>query len=254
MTAFHVLVPARMASTRLPGKPLRAVVGRALVLRVLDAVAGAGAASVHVATDSEEIANAVEGDGAAVIRTATDHESGTSRLAEAAAALDLPDDAVVVNVQGDEPEMPGECIRQVAALLAEDRDAQMATLWAACESEAQWRDPNVVKLVCDDRDRALYFSRAPIPAVRDGGWPADLARRHLGLYAYRAGALAAWNALPASRLERLESLEQLRALEAGWRIAVAPAIRPVPPGIDTPADLEAAQRRFEERETAENNE
>jgi 3-deoxy-manno-octulosonate cytidylyltransferase (CMP-KDO synthetase) len=244
MSEFHVLIPARLASTRLPRKPLADLAGRPLILRVCDRARQAGAASVHVATDSEEVAERVERDGGDVVMTRADHRSGTDRLAEAADRLGLPPEAIVVNLQGDEPEMPPACLRQVAGLLEARQEARMATLWRAIDSEAEWRNPNVVKLVGDERGCALYFSRSPIPHVRDGGWPGDAARAHLGLYAYRASALTQWRSLAASELERLESLEQLRALAAGWMIACAQACEPVPAGIDTPEDLAAAAERF----------
>lgn len=244
MSDFHVLIPARLASTRLPRKPLADVAGRALILRVCDRAREAGAASVHVATDSEEVASVVSADGAAVLMTRSDHRSGTDRLAEAASQLGLSAADIVVNLQGDEPEMPPACLRQVAALLASQPDARMATLWRSMESETEWRNPNVVKLVTDDRGRALYFSRSPVPYVREGGWPGSAARAHLGLYAYRAGALAEWRSLAPSELEILESLEQLRALSAGWVIACARAEEAVPAGIDTPEDLVAAAVRI----------
>ncbi len=244
MTDFHVLIPARLASTRLPGKPLADVAGRALILRVCDCARVAGAASVHVATDSEEVAALVRDDGGEVVLTRPDHRSGTDRLAEAAGRLGFPGDAIVVNLQGDEPEMPPVCLRQVAGLLEARPEARMATLWRPLDSERDWRNPNAVKLVVDEGGRALYFSRSPIPYARDGGWPGSAARAHLGLYAYRAEALAAWRSLPSSELERLESLEQLRALSAGWIIACAQSERPVPAGIDTPEDLAAAVERF----------
>jgi 3-deoxy-manno-octulosonate cytidylyltransferase (CMP-KDO synthetase) len=244
MSEFHVLIPARLASTRLPGKPLADLAGRALILRVCDRARAAGAASVQVATDSEEVADIVRADGGAVVMTRGDHRSGTDRLAEAAAKLRFGDDEIVVNLQGDEPEMPSICLRQVVGLLARDPGARMATLWRPFENEVEWRNPNVVKLVADEHGRALYFSRSAIPHPRDGGWPENVARAHLGLYAYRAGALRDWQSLGASDLERLESLEQLRALSAGWVIACDRAEAPVPSGIDTPEDLAAACARF----------
>ncbi|NBB93588.1 MAG: 3-deoxy-manno-octulosonate cytidylyltransferase [Gammaproteobacteria bacterium] len=249
MTQFHILIPARLASSRLPRKPLAALAGRPLILRVCDRARLAGAASVHVATDSDEIAEVVRKDGGEVLMTSAENRSGTDRLAEAAARLGLDDDDIVVNLQGDEPEMPAACLRQVAQLLADEPDAHMATLWRAMADESEWLNPNVVKLVADDRGRALYFSRSPIPHVRDGGWPGPVARAHLGLYAYRADALRQWRSLPPSQLERLESLEQLRALAAGWIIACARAASTVPAGIDTPEDLAAAAGRFEWKAT-----
>lgn len=244
MSEFHVLIPARLASTRLPRKPLADLAGRALILRVCDRARLAGAASVHVATDSEAVATLVRNDGGEVIVTRRDHRSGTDRLAEAVAHLGLSGDDIVVNLQGDEPEMPSACLRQVAGLLDAQPEARMATLWRALDDEQDWRNPNVVKLVVDNRGRALYFSRSPIPHARDGGWPGATARAHLGLYGYRAEALEAWRSLPPSELERLESLEQLRALSAGWIIACSQSERPVPAGIDTREDLAAAVERF----------
>lgn len=244
MTDFHVLIPARLASTRLPNKPLADLAGRALILRVCDRARSAGASSVHVATDSEAVAERVRADGAEVVMTCSDHRSGTDRLAEAAAKLGLAGDDIVVNLQGDEPEMPSLCLRQVAGLLASQPRARMATLWRSIDSEAEWRSPDVVKLVGDEFGRALYFSRSPIPHLRDGGWPGSAARAHLGLYAYRVAALREWQSLAPSALESCEALEQLRALAAGWIIACARAEAPVPAGIDTPEDLAAAAARF----------
>lgn len=241
MSGFHVIIPARLASTRLPAKPLADLAGRPLVVRVLDQAARSGADSVHVATDSEEVAAAVEAAGGRVIVTAADHRSGTDRIVEAAQSIGLDEADIVVNLQGDEPFMPPECLSQVAGLLRRHRRAQMATLWQPVEDAAQWRDPNVVKLVTGSQGRALYFSRAPIPHPREHRRPEDFARRHIGLYAYRVAALSAWPDLPASDLEAIESLEQLRALEAGWTIACEGASRPVPGGIDTATDLERAR-------------
>lgn len=245
MTPFHILIPARLDSTRLPRKPLADLAGRPLILRVVDCALDAGAASVHVATDSDDVARVVRSGGGEVVMTRPDHASGTDRLAEAVRRLELADDDIVVNLQGDEPEMPGACLRQVADLLAVSAPARMATLWRGLDDERQWRDPNVVKLVVDQAGRALYFSRSPIPHVRSGGWPGSAARAHVGLYAYRAGSLARWQRLPESELERLESLEQLRALAAGWSIACEQACEPVPAGIDTPQDLASASERLQ---------
>lgn len=238
---FHILIPARLASTRLPRKPLALLGGRPLIVRVLERALAADAQSVHVATDSVEIAGAVTEAGGSVLMTGSAHRSGTDRLAEAAGRLGLGGDAIVVNLQGDEPMMPVACLRQVAELLHRDAQARMATLWHPLQSEEEWRNPNVVKLLSNSLGRALYFSRAPIPYPRDAAFPASAARRHVGLYAYRAAALATWGQLPASALEEAESLEQLRALEAGWPIACAQACAEVPAGIDTPEDLARVQ-------------
>lgn len=242
---FHVIIPARLEATRLPRKPLVDLGGQPLILRVLERARACGALSVHVATDSKEIAAVVENSGGEVVMTSSEHGSGTDRLSEAAQLLGLADDAVVVNLQGDEPDMPPECVQQVSRLLQDHSGASMATLWWPIESESEWRDPHVVKLIADRAGRALYFSRSPIPHVRAGGWPNEAACRHIGLYAYRAGALAAWPSLAASRLESLESLEQLRALDAGWTIVCQKAVESVPPGIDTPEDLVRFIQQFE---------
>lgn len=244
MKGFHVLIPARLESSRLREKALADLAGRPMIVRVWERACQCRALSVHVATDNDRIAAAIRAAGGRVVMTSTEHVSGTSRLAEATGRLGFDEDEIVVNVQGDEPALPTECIDQVAALLIDHPDCEIATLCAALESREQWLDPNVVKLVQDAFGRALYFSRAPIPAQRDGGWPSALARRHIGLYAYRVGALARWSQLPPSALEASESLEQLRALEAGWHIACAPARCPVPPGVDTESDLVAMRHRF----------
>lgn len=241
---FHLLIPARMASARLPGKPLAMLDGQPLVVRVLQCALAAGAETVHVATDSDAVAAAVAAAGGRFIMTRPDHLSGTDRLAEAAARMNLDDEDIVVNLQGDEPLMPSACLHQVAALLHADPGAQLATLWLPILDEHEWEDPNVVKVVSDRYGRALYFSRAPIPWPRAGGFQAGRARRHIGLYAYRARALREWAGLPPAELEQLESLEQLRALAAGWRIIGAQACAPIPPGIDTPQDLARLQGRF----------
>ncbi len=245
MTDFHILIPARMNASRLPGKPMADLAGRPLIVRVWErAVLCTSPARVHVVTDSAEIAQVVEAAGGQVLISARPHDSGTSRLAEAAERLQLDPAALVINLQGDEPFMPASCIQQLAELLELHPDADMATLWCALESETQWRDPSVVKLVTDRQDRALYFSRAPIPYARTLEWPGAAARRHLGIYGYRADALARWPSLPPSKLAELEMLEQLQALEAGWVIACAQASEVVPAGVDTAEDLERARRRF----------
>lgn len=241
---FHIIIPARLASTRLPRKPLELLGGRAMILRVMERASASGAETVHVATDSDAIAAVVAGAGGSVLMTDANHRSGTDRLVECVQALGLADEEIVVNLQGDEPLMPASCLSQVAELLHQDRSAQMATLWSPLSDAAEWRDPNVVKLVANARGHALYFSRAPIPHPRDPGLSAALAWRHVGLYAYRTRALTAWANLPASRLEQTESLEQLRALEAGWTIACARARVEVPAGIDTVEDLARVQALF----------
>lgn len=252
-TDFIVAIPARFGSTRLPGKPLRLLGGEPLVLHAARRARSAGAAVVVVATDDQRVASALEGSGVEVCLTRADHPSGSDRLAECADLLGWPDDAVVVNLQGDEPFAPAGGIRAVAATVRED-GAPMATLAIPVESVGQWFDPNCVKLVCDVRGHALYFSRAPVPWARDA-LARDRSRipegvevlRHIGIYAYRAGFLRAFTALPPTPLERAESLEQLRALEHGHAIAVRIAPEPFPPGVDTEEDLARAERELAKR-------
>ncbi|MGH8111521.1 MAG: 3-deoxy-manno-octulosonate cytidylyltransferase [Rhodanobacteraceae bacterium] len=245
---FIVAIPARYGSTRLPGKPLRLLAGEPLVVHVVRRARAAGAVRVVVATDDPRIAEAVVASGVDVCMTRADHASGSDRLAECAVKLGWPADAVVVNLQGDEPFAPIAGIRAVADALLDD-GADMATLATPVETTERWFDPNCVKVVCDRRGRALYFSRAPVPWARDA-----LARdaavmpkhvpvlRHIGIYAYRAGFLRTFTTLPPAPLERAESLEQLRALEHGYTIAVRLTPEPFPPGVDTKADLARAER------------
>ncbi len=247
---FIVAIPARYASTRLPGKPLLPLAGVPMVVQVARRALAAGAAEVVVATDDERIAQALAGSGVQVAMTRADHASGSDRLAEVATNLAWPDDAIVVNLQGDEPLAPASGIRAVASALADD-DAPMATLATPVGSVEELFDPNCVKLVRDAAGRALYFSRAPLPWPRDAfardreNLPADMPfLRHIGIYAYRAGFLRRFAALPPTPLERIESLEQLRALEHGYAIAVRIAPDPFPPGVDTADDLARAEQRL----------
>jgi 3-deoxy-manno-octulosonate cytidylyltransferase (CMP-KDO synthetase) len=239
--AFHVVIPARHGSTRFPGKPLADLGGAPMVVRVAERARAAGAASVTVATDDRRICEACERAGVRALLTRQDHASGTDRVAEAAAALGLAAGAIVVNVQGDEPLVPPALVREVATALARDPEAAMATACHRLADEAQIANPNVVKVVRDARGCALYFSRARIPYPREpgGAW-----YRHAGLYAYRAAFLAEFAALAPSPLERAESLEQLRALWHGRRIAVVEYAGEIPPGVDTPQDLEAVRRIY----------
>jgi 3-deoxy-manno-octulosonate cytidylyltransferase (CMP-KDO synthetase) len=244
---FIVAIPARYGSSRLPAKPLRAIAGVPMVVRVAQRALQAGAAEVVVATDDARIAEALVGQGVKVCMTRADHASGSDRLAECAARYGWADDAIVVNLQGDEPFAPPAGIRAVAHALAAD-DAPMATLAAPIAAAHELFDPNVVKLVRDARGRALYFSRAPLPWARDA-FAADRASlpagvpflRHIGIYAYRAGFLHRYAGLARTPLEQAESLEQLRALEHGHAIAVRLTPEPFPPGIDTEADLLRAE-------------
>ena len=245
MTRFVVIVPARLASTRLPRKPLADIGGVPMVVRVARAAAASGADRVAVAADSPEIVDACSAHGVEAMLTRADHASGTDRLAEAVEHLGLADDALVVNVQGDEPLMPAAVVRRVAEALAERPDCAIATACHPLHDAAEFFSPNVVKVVTDANGRALYFSRAPIPwsrdafaAARDRLPPGLPARRHVGLYAYRAGFLRRFPQLPPAPLEQHESLEQLRALAHGFGIAVIELPEALPPGVDTPEDLE----------------
>jgi 3-deoxy-manno-octulosonate cytidylyltransferase (CMP-KDO synthetase) len=244
---FIVAIPARFGASRLPGKPLRLLGGEPVIAHVVRRAQAAGAREAWVATDDARIAEAVAGSGAQVAMTNPAHASGSDRLAECARIAGWGDEDIVVNLQGDEPFAPASGIRAVAAALASS-GAPMATLATPLEDAATLFDPNTVKLVRANNGDALYFSRAPIPWARDAfaanrdALPAgDAWLRHIGIYAYRAGFLRAFAALPPSKLERIESLEQLRALENGHRIAVALAPEPFPPGIDMPGDLARAE-------------
>lgn len=240
--SFHVLIPARLASTRLPNKPLADIAGLPMVVRVAQRALAAGAAQVAVACDDGRIAAACAAHGVRAVMTRRDHVSGSDRLAEAATLLGLPDEAIVVNLQGDEPLIEPALLRACAELLAARPDCVMSTVAHVIDEAAEFRNPNVVKLVMDAQQRALYFSRAPIPWWRDGPEPATPAEgsvlRHVGLYGYRAGFLRRFPTLPPSPLEQLESLEQLRVLWHGERIAVHVAEQRPGPGVDTPEDLE----------------
>jgi 3-deoxy-manno-octulosonate cytidylyltransferase (CMP-KDO synthetase) len=233
---FIVVIPARYASTRLPGKALKDLAGKPMIEWVYRQAEQSGASEVIVATDDERIAAACRKFGAPVALTSTEHASGTDRIAELARRFAWPDEQIVVNVQGDEPLISPLCIAQTARLLGRHPQATIATLTAPLENDAEFRDPNFVKVVTDKDGWALYFSRAPIPWPRDGGMPA--ARRHIGLYAYRAGGLKAISAAPPCALEETERLEQLRALWLGHRIVVANAVEPPSPHVDTEEDLQ----------------
>jgi 3-deoxy-manno-octulosonate cytidylyltransferase (CMP-KDO synthetase) len=246
---FHVVVPARYASTRLPGKPLADLAGKPMVVRVVEAVARSGAADVWVATDDERVLAAVRAHGHQALMTRQDHASGTDRIAEVAGQLGWADDEIVVNVQGDEPLIDPGLVDAVAGSLAADPVAAVATAGHAIEDAREFFNPNVVKVVRDAAGRALYFSRAPIPWARDafaadkGCLPGDLgALRHIGLYAYRAGFLRRYAGLAPSPLERCEALEQLRVLWHGHAISVFVCDQAPAPGVDTPEDLERVRR------------
>ncbi len=240
--AFIAVIPARFGSSRLPGKPLADIGGRPMIAWVYEQALQSGARDVLVATDDERIVAACQDFNAPVELTAAHHESGTDRIAEVAERLGWPDDQIVVNVQGDEPLLPPGLISQVAELLSQDPDAAIATLATPVRSRDEWQDPNLARVIVDRNGRALYFSRAPIPWPRDGGTPPAL--RHIGLYAYRVGALKQIAATPPCELERLERLEQLRALWLGLKIIVAEACEVPPRGVDTEADLRAVREQL----------
>ena len=247
---FSVLIPARMASSRLPNKPLADIAGLPMVVRVAQRAMLSKARQVVVAADDERIVDACKAHGVQSLLTRQDHISGSDRLAEACQLLSLSDEAVVVNVQGDEPLMEPTLIDQVALLLINRPDASMSTAAHAISQLADFCNPNVVKVVTDARQMALYFSRAPIPWWRDGQsasgpggsqfteLPSPSPLRHVGIYAYRAGFLAQFPQLPPAPIEQLESLEQLRALWHGHRIAVHTTDHAPGPGVDTPEDLQ----------------
>jgi 3-deoxy-manno-octulosonate cytidylyltransferase (CMP-KDO synthetase) len=248
---FTVVIPARMRSTRLPGKMLADVAGRPLVAWAAERARASGAQRVAIATDHEDIARAVRALGFDACLTSEAHETGTDRLGEAVRLLDLEPDAIVVNVQGDEPLIDPALVRGVAQALASHAEASIATAAHPIEDAKTFFDPNVVKVVTDRAGLALYFSRAPIPYARDAfarsreALPAAFpALRHIGIYAYRASFLHEYGRMQPTPLERFEALEQLRALAYGHRIAVATWNGSMEPGVDTAGDLERVRRKL----------
>jgi 3-deoxy-manno-octulosonate cytidylyltransferase (CMP-KDO synthetase) len=246
---FTVIIPARMASSRLPDKPLADIAGLPMVVRVAQRAAQSQARQVVVAADDARIVAACQAHGVQAILTRQNHVSGSDRLAEACQLLGLSADALVVNVQGDEPLIPPELINDVARVLAERPEASMGTAAHAIHELAEYTNPNVVKVVMDARQMALYFSRAPIPWWRDGqtaegfkALPSPAPLRHIGIYSYRARFLQQFPQLPPAPIETLESLEQLRALWHGHRIAVHVTEAAPGPGVDTPEDLARVRR------------
>jgi 3-deoxy-manno-octulosonate cytidylyltransferase (CMP-KDO synthetase) len=255
--AFVVVIPARYASSRLPGKPLADIAGQPMIQWVWQQAMQSGAARVVIATDHQDVQQVALGFGAEVVMTSAHHQSGTERLAEVVQLLDLPAQTVVVNVQGDEPFIPPTLIRQVADNLAMQQKAPMATLAVPIQHLADVSNPNVVKVVTDDAGYAMLFSRAAIPFDRDAVLSKSaeeqiglgrshvqldkVYRRHLGIYAYRAGFIHRYVNWPATALEQIECLEQLRVLWYGEAIHVADACEVPPVGVDTPADLAAAR-------------
>ncbi len=249
---FTVLVPARLASTRLPNKPLADIAGLPMVVRVAQRASQSAASRVVVAGDDASIVSACKAHGVEAILTRQDHPSGTDRLAEACEQLGLDGDEIVVNVQGDEPLIDPELIDAVAAALALHSEAAMSTAAHEIDSVSDFMNPNVVKAVLDAQGNALYFSRAPIPWWRDGSaggaaptvLPSPAPLRHIGIYGYRAGFVRKFPSLPPAPIEATEALEQLRALWHGHRIAVHVSHVAPGPGIDTPEDLARVRAVF----------
>ncbi len=240
---FYVIIPARYASTRLPGKPLLEIAGKPMLQHVFERAQASGAQRVMIATDDARIETAAKAFDADVYLTSAEHVSGTDRIAEVARQCQLPDDAIIVNMQGDEPCLPPVLIQQVAQALAQHPQAAVATLCEAIQDETQIFNPNVVKVVCNQAGFALYFSRAPVPWGREN-FAANTPLishnghfRHIGLYAYRADFLQKLTQLPMAPLETDEALEQLRVLYQGYSIYVAQAAEPPGQGVDTAEDL-----------------
>ncbi len=243
MPEFYVVIPARYASTRLPGKPLLDIAGKPMVIWVVERARLSGAKQVVVATDDVRILEAVTQHGHQVAMTRTDHASGTDRIAEVALQQGWQDDAIVVNVQGDEPLIKAELILEVATMLTNSKDAVMATACHSIHTKADFLNPNIVKVVLDAQGHALYFSRAPIPYPRDAfavnsELPIDIpAYRHIGIYAYRAKFLKQYTSIQPTAIEQVECLEQLRVLHHGYKIAVSISKNAPAAGVDTEEDL-----------------
>lgn len=246
---FKVYIPARFASSRLPGKLLLPLAGKPIIQHVYENALNSGAEDVVIATDDERIVRAAESFGAVVVRTRDTHVSGTDRIAEAAAMRGESDDLIIVNVQGDEPQLPAVVIQQVATVL---EDIPMADIASVCEplpDASAMTDPNIVKVVRAVDQRALYFSRAPIPHARDANvTAAAVYRRHVGIYAYRVGYLSKFVTTPAGELEQLERLEQLRALASNAIIMVPDAVADCGVGVDTESDYDRLAERWDTSE------
>lgn len=249
--SFHIVIPARYASSRLPAKPLADIAGKPMIQRVYEQVSQCDALSVVVATDDARIESVVKDFGGTVCMTSSEHPSGTDRLQEVATKMGMKDDEVIVNVQGDEPLMPSSVINQVANNLIGNSEASVATLCEPITSAEDFLNPNIVKAVKDVNGMALYFSRASMP------WPRDefaerrdvlpvspLFQRHIGIYAYRVSLLNRFVAWPPAQLEEVECLEQLRILFNGHRIHIEESVEVVPGGVDTPDDLERVRSLF----------
>lgn len=242
---FKVVIPARYASTRLPGKPLLDIAGKPMVIRVAEQAAKSGASEIVIATDFEKISQVAAQHDIKAVMTRIDHASGTERIAEVAQKLDWADDDIVVNVQGDEPLIEPALIAEVAQHLANSKDAVMATACHAIHDEAALLNPNIVKVVIDAHGNALYFSRAPIPYPRDDVYKNNIqAYRHIGIYAYRVGFLKQYAELASTELEKVESLEQLRVLHHGYKICVTITRNAPASGVDTQEDLDYVRRLF----------
>ena len=272
MLSFHVVIPARFSSTRLPGKPMLLIGGKPMVVRVAEQAAQSGAQQIWIATDHQPIVAAMHEHGFKACMTRADHPSGTDRIAEVVAQHNWPDDTIVVNVQGDEPLIPPQLITAVAQHLHDHPECAIATACHPVHDEASMRNPNIVKVVLDKEGNAMYFSRAPIPYPRDafkpfpsptgrdgdassprgedgrGELPANMTvLRHIGIYAYRASFLRAYSQLAPTAIEQIEALEQLRALWHGYKIGVTITQDAPPSGVDTEADLLLARKIFEAR-------
>lgn len=251
MTEFHVVIPARYESQRLPGKALLDVGGKPLVQHAWERARESGAGRVVIATDDRRIRDAARAFGADAVMTSRDHASGSDRIAECVDIMEWTDSQVVVNLQGDEPLMPPECLQQVADLLAACPEADAATLYWPVEDEREVADPDVVKVVCDRSGKALMFSRSVLPHARGFATIGEALGqgiswyRHLGLYAYRAASLRRFTQTGPTPLERAEKLEQLRYLETGGSIVLAQARSHIPAGVDNPEDLERVRRLFQ---------
>lgn len=244
-SGFHVVIPARYGSTRFPGKPLHRLLGKPMVLHVVDRARESAASSIVVATDDERIVKVCEDADVDVVMTQADHPSGTDRIAEVARVKNwFPEDRIV-GLQGDEPAMPSAHIDLLAENLTRHPNAAMASLCFAVKDVDDWHNPDRVKVVCDHQGMALYFSRAPIPYNRDGHFVPDVARVHIGIYAYRCQFLERYAGLPASPLESLEQLEQLRVLDAGYQIHMHTVQNAVAHGVDRIDDVESMERLLE---------
>ncbi|RFC36395.1 MAG: 3-deoxy-manno-octulosonate cytidylyltransferase (CMP-KDO synthetase) [Candidatus Nitrotoga sp. LAW] len=251
MIAFHVVIPARFASTRLPGKALLPIAGKPMVVRVAEQSAQSGAQQIWIATDHQSIVAAVHEYGFKACLTHAHHTSGTDRIAEVVEQLGWSDDTIVVNVQGDEPLMPPALISAVAQHLHDHSECAIATACHPTQDEEAMRNPNIVKVVLDKQGNALYFSRAPIPYPRDAlgtTLPENLTvLRHIGIYAYRAGFLRAFRNLAPAAIEQTEALEQLRALWHGYKIGVTVSAEAPPSGVDTEQDLHTTRKLFDSK-------